>query len=181
MTLELIIFIASILFGILLYWRESQGNGVYRFFNKLFNAKELQMPAASKKGFVYQQSLLLRVVFITSLFLVGIVIARFLIPIDIATISLFASMIVGTLVGTYIANFVFKSGEVIDEKSDSIEDVFHETMEKGKDFMEDLKEKGERTLGKKEDKVENIKKEIKEDTKVETKSARDRLKDKGLM
>jgi len=177
MTLELIIFIASILFGILLYWRESQGNGVYRFFNKLFNAKELQMPATSKKGFVYQQSLLLRIVFITSLFLVGIVIARFLIPIDIATISLFASMIVGTLVGTYIANFVFKSSEVIDEKSESIEDVFHETIEKGKDFMEDLKEKGERTFENSEDKVV----EVKEDIKPETKSARDRLKDKGLM
>ncbi|QRM90063.1 hypothetical protein FG167_12750 [Lacinutrix sp. WUR7] len=177
MTLELIIFIASILFGILLYWRESQGNGVYRFFNKLFNAKELQMKSGNKKGFVYQQSLLLRIVFITSLFLVGIVIARFLIPIDIATISLFASMIVGTLVGTYIANFVFKSGEVIDEKSESIEDVFHETIEKGKDFMEDLKEKGEKSFHKTEDKIE----EIKEDVKAETKSARDRLKDKGLM
>ena len=177
MTLELIIFIASILFGILLYWRESQGNGVYRFFNKLFNSKELQMKSTNKKGFVYQQSLLLRIVFITSLFLLGIVVTRFLIPIDIATISLFASMIVGTLVGTYLANFVFKSSEVIDEKSDSIEDVFHETIEKGKDFIEDLKEKGEKSINKVEDKLEDVKEDIKE----ETKSARDRLKDKGLM
>ena len=177
MTLELIIFIASILFGILLYWRESQGNGIYRFLNKIFNSKELQMKSTNKKGFVYQQSLLLRIVFITSLFLVGIVIARFLIPIDITTISLFASMIVGTLLGTYLANFVFKSSEVIDEKSDSIEDVFQETIEKGKDFIEDLKEKGEKSIAKTEDKIEDVKEDIKE----ETKSARDRLKDKGLM
>jgi len=135
------------------------------------------MKPTNKKGFVYQQSLLLRIVFITSLFLVGIVITRFLIPIDITTISLFASMIVGTLLGTYLANFVFKSSEVIDEKSDSIEDVFHETVEKGKDFIEDLKQKSENSVEQVEDKIE----EVKEDVKEEAKSARDRLKDKGLM
>ena len=43
MTLELIVFIASILFGAVIFWRESQGNKMYRFFNKLMNSKELQM------------------------------------------------------------------------------------------------------------------------------------------
>ncbi|TVZ55240.1 hypothetical protein OD91_0486 [Lutibacter sp. Hel_I_33_5] len=173
MTLELIVFIGAILFGILLYWRESQGNGIYRFFNKLMNSKELQMKSTDKKGFVYQQSLLLRIVFITALFLIGILITRFLIPIDLATISIFASMIVGTLIGTYVANFVFKSNEVIEEKSDSIEDVFHETLEKGKDFIEDLKSKDDKE-------VTEVKK-IKEEPKEQEKSARERLKDKGLM
>ena len=70
MGLDLIAFIAAILFGILLYWRESKGNGLYRFFNKVFNSKELQMKADNPKGFIYQQSLLLRIVFITTLFLV---------------------------------------------------------------------------------------------------------------
>jgi hypothetical protein len=160
-----------------LYWRESNGNGLYRFFNKIVNSKELQMGPADKKGFVYQQSLLLRIVFITFLFLIGIVVTRFLIPIDLATISLFASMIVGTLLGTYLANIVFKSGEVIDEKSDSIEDVFHETIEKGKDFIDDLKKKGEQSANQLEDKT----KYVKDDIKDESKSARERLKDKGLM
>ena len=41
MGLELVIFIAAILFGIFLYWRESNGNGVYRFFNKILNSKEI--------------------------------------------------------------------------------------------------------------------------------------------
>jgi hypothetical protein len=63
-------------------------------------------------------------VFITALFLIGIVITRFLIPIDLATISLFASMIFGTLVGTYLAGFIFKSSEVIEEQSESLEDKF---------------------------------------------------------
>lgn len=177
MTLELIVFIASILFGILLYWRESQGNGLYRFFNKIFNAKELQMKPTDKKGFVYQQSLLLRLVFISFLFLIGIVVTRFLIPINIATISLFASMIVGTLTGTYIANFVFKSNEVIEEKSDSIEEAIKETIEKGKDFVEDLKENQAHS-------IENNPKETQEITDkaaTDAKSARERLKDKGLL
>ena len=170
MTLELIVFIASILFGALIYWRESHGNGLYRFFNKLMYSKELQMKSIDKTGFVYQQKFIIRLVFIGFLFLIGIVITRFLIPIDLATISIFASMIVGTLAGTYLANFIFKSGEVIDEKSDSIEDLVHDTIEKGKDFIEDLKTKEAEVI-----------EESKETIKTNEKSARERLKDKGLL
>ena len=170
MTLELIVFIASILFGALIYWRESNGNGLYRFFNKIMYSKDLQMKLNDKTGFVYQQKFIIRLVFIGFLFLLGIVITRFLIPIDLATISVFASMIVGTLAGTYLANFIFKSSEVIDEKSDSIEDMVQGTIEKGKDFIEDLKTKD----------AEEIK-EVKEVPKTEEKSARERLKDKGLL
>jgi hypothetical protein len=173
MTLEIIIFIASILFGVIIYWRESQGNKMYRFFNKMMNSKELQMKTTDKKGFVYQQSFLLRFVFITALFLIFIVVARFLIPIDITTISLFASMIFGTLVGTYIANFIFKSSEVIEEQSESLEEKFQEVIEKGKDFIEDIQTKD----SKEPEKIE-VKKEA---PKVEEKSARERLKDKGLL
>lgn len=173
MGLELIIFIAAIFFGAFLYWKESRSNGLYRFFNKVFNSKELQMKSTDKKGFVYQQTFLVRLIFIGFLFLIGIVITRFLIPIDIATISIFASMIVGTLAGTYLANFVFKSSEVIDKKSDSLEDIVHDTIEKGKDFIEDLKTK-------EAEEVEEVE-EIKETPKEEKKSARERLKDKGLL
>ncbi|MDO5971204.1 hypothetical protein Q4Q35_15455 [Flavivirga aquimarina] len=173
MGLELIIFIAAIFFGAFLYWRESHGNGLYRFFNKVFNSKELQMKPTDKKGFVYKQTFLVRLIFIGFMFLIGIVIVRFLIPIDIATISIFASMIVGTLAGTYLANFVFKSGEVIDEKSDSLEGMVHDTIEKGKDFIEDLKTKDT-------EEIEDVE-EIKEKPEGEQKSARERLKDKGLL
>lgn len=171
MTLELIIFIASIVFGIILYWRESQTNKIYRFFNKFLNSKELQMKSTDKKGFLYQQNFILRLVYITSLFLMGIIITRFLIPIDLATISLFASMIFGTLVGTYLAGFIFKSSEIIDQQSDSLEDKFNDVLEKGKDFIEDLK--GEEPVA--------IEKEEIEKPKAEEKSARERLKDKGLL
>ena len=184
MTIELITFIGAILFGILLYWRESNGNGIYRFVNKLAYSKELQMKPEDKKGFVYQQSLLLRIVFITAFFLLGIVVTRFLIPIDLATISLFASMIVGTLIGTYVAGFVFKSGEVIDEKSDSLEDIVTDTIEKGKDFIEDLKEKSKESVDTVEEKIEKVEDkadDAAEDIEEEGESARERLKKKGLL
>lgn len=176
MTLELIIFIAAILFGIIWFWRESKSNSLYRFFNKLMNAKPLQMSPDDPTGFVFQQKLILRLVFITALFLLVILITRFLIPIDMATISMFASMIVGTLIGTYIGGFVLKSEKVIDAKSDSLEGKFHETIEKGKDFLDDL-------TGKKED-VDIISKDTEtsiDPLKTQEKSARERLKDKGLM
>ena len=173
MTLELIVFIASILFGAVIFWRESQGNKMYRFFNKLMNSKELQMDTADKKGFVYQQSFLLRLVFIAALFLVAIVITKFIIPIDLATISLFTSMIFGTLLGTYLANFIFKSSAVIEEQSDSLEDKFQDVIEKGKDFIEDLKSEEKPA-------AENIKEEIQK-PKENEKSARERLKDKGFL
>jgi hypothetical protein len=170
MTLELIAFIAAILFGVFLYWRESKGNRLYRFLNKIINSKALQMQPDDKTGFVYQQTFLIRLVSIGFLFLVAIVVFRFLIPINVATVSMFASMMVGTLLGTYLANFILKSSKVIDKKSDIIESALEDTLEKGKDFIEDLKSK--------EEQQEEPPKEI---PKVKEKSARERLKDKGYL
>ncbi|MCK7590526.1 hypothetical protein M0G43_08080 [Subsaxibacter sp. CAU 1640] len=172
MTLELIVFISSILFGVLLYWRESTGNGLYRFFNKLMYSKKLQMSPNDPTGFLYQQKFILRLVFITAIVLVGIVIARFLIPIDIATISVFASVIVGTLVGTYIGGFVLKSEKVIDAQSESLEEKFDHAIEQGKDFIQDITTRQPKV-------IEEAEKEIEKDPNQ--KSARERLKDKGLM
>ena len=181
MTLELIIFVASILLGILLYWRESNGNGLYRFVNKLVNSKELQMKPADKKGFIFQQTFLLRLVYITALFLVVLLVLKFLIPINYTTISIFASIVVGTLIGTYAANIVIKSGDVIEEKSDSLEDIVHDTIEKGKDFIEDVTKKGNETVEDLKEDAKEIQEDVKDSLKETEKSARDRLKDKGLL
>jgi len=89
MTLELIVFVASILFGVLLYWRESNGNRFYRFINKLVYSKKLQMKPEDRTGFVFRQKFLLRLVYITFLFLAIIVIFQFLIPINYTTVSFF--------------------------------------------------------------------------------------------
>lgn len=172
MTLELIVFIGSILFGILLYWRESRGNKLYRFFNKMMYSKKLQMSPNDPTGFLYQQKFILRLVFIAIIFLVGIVIARFLIPIDIATISVFASSIVGTLIGTYVGGFVLSSEKVIEEQSGTLEEKFDHVIEQGKDFIQDISTKQPKV-------IEEAEKEIEKDPNQ--KSARQRLKDKGLM
>ncbi|WNH10190.1 hypothetical protein [Thalassobellus suaedae] len=174
MGLELVIFIVAILFGIFLYWRESNGNGAYRFLNKIVNSKELQMAADNPKGFVFKQAFLPRLVFVVSFVLVVALILEFLTPVSVFGsyngISAFSSFAVGTLIGTYIANFVIRSSKVIEEKSDSLEDIVHDTIEKGKDFIEDLKTKDAEVV-----------EEPKEAPKKEEKSARERLKDKGLL
>ncbi len=181
MTLELIVFIASLLFGAFLYWRESQSNRLYRFFNKLMYSKELQMKPEDKKGFVYQQQFILRLISIGFLFLIGVVITRFLIPIDLATISLFASMIAGTVLGTYLAGFIFKSTEVIDDKSENLEDLVKDSLEKGKDFIEDLKQQDQAEPEKIEQDSTDTSATEAPDTEAPKKSARERLKDKGYL
>lgn len=177
MGLELVIFIAAILFGIFLYWRESNGNGVYRFLNKVVNSKELQMSSHNPKGFVFKQAFLPRLIFVVSLVLIAALIVEFLTPVSVFGsyngISAFSSFAVGTLLGTYLANFVIKSSEVIEEKSDSLEDIVSNTIDKGKGFIEDLKTKDADIV----EEPESAKKEV----KVEEKSARERLKDKGLL
>lgn len=172
MTLEIIVFIASILLGIILYWRESNGNGLYRFFNKMMYSKKLQMSPNDPTGFFYQQKFILRLVFITAIVLLAIVVARFLIPIDVYTISIFASTIVGTLLGTYIGGFVLKSEKVIDTHADSLEEKFDKAIEQGRDFVNDLKTREPDVVEESETKIEKD---------PNQKSARERLKDKGLM
>ena len=177
MGLELIIFIVAILFGIFLYWRESNGNGAYRRLNKIVNSKELQMSADDKRGFVYQQAFIPRLIFVVSLVLIAAVIVEFLTPIAVFSsyngISAFSSFAAGTLIGTYLATFVIKSTKVIEEKSDTVGDIVGNVVEKGKEFIEDLKSE--------DTQEEPVKEAPKVNTETETKSARERLKDKGLM
>lgn len=209
MGLEIIIFIGSIVFGVLLYWRESNGNGAYRTLNKIVNSKELQMKATDKKGFIYQQNFLLRLVYLTIFFLVLFMLVEFLTPISIFNnyfgISTFASSIVGALIGTYVATFVIKSGDVIEDSTGDLESVVESTIEKGKsaldeavekgkDLIEDVKEKGEEFVEEVKSRTSSGEpevasteaqpepKEAKEiDPETSEKSARERLKDKGLL
>lgn len=180
MGIELVIFIAAILFGIFLYWRESNGNGAYRFLNKIVNSKELQMHPDNPKGFVYKQALIPRLVFVVTLVLVAALILEFLTPISVFAsyngISAFASFAVGALLGTYLASFVIKTSRVVEDKSGSIGDFVEDAVDRGKDLIEDLKTSDDEVLEKTEDKIEN-----KPKLKTDQKSARDRLKDKGLM
>jgi len=131
------------------------------------------MKQGDRTGFVFQQKFLFRLVYITFLFIVVMLVLKFLIPINYATVSIFASSIVGTVLGTYLANFVLKSGKIVDEKSESLTDLVSDSIEKGKEFLDDITTK---------DDIEDVAEEPKttEPPKHE-KSARERLKDKGLM
>ena len=120
--IDIIIFGSAILFGIFLYWRESNGNGAYRFINKIMNSKELQMSADNPKGFIYKQPFIPRLLFVVITMLVVGLILQFLTPIEIFSnyfaLSGFATFATGTIIGTYLANFVIKTTEVVEEKSE---------------------------------------------------------------
>jgi hypothetical protein len=177
MGLELVIFIASILLGIFIYWRESNGNKAYRTLNRIVNSKELQMAPDNPKGFVYKQAFLPRFLFVVTICLVVALVLEFVTPISVFGsyngISAFSSVVVGTLVGTYVAHLVIKSSKVIEEHGGTISDVVDDAMDKGKDYIENLKPK-ENTEGSTEQ-PEVSKRNPNE------KSARERLKDKGLL
>ena len=177
MILEFTIFVAAILLGIVLYWRESKGNKTYRFLNKIMNSKELQMKPDDQTGFVFQQKFLLRLVFITALFLIILLLFRVIFLIDTVFVSLFISSIAGTLIGTYVAGLVIKAEKVIDEKSGEFGEMVSETYQKGKEFIDDL------TGDTEQEKAASNRAETSSEKTSEKseKSARERLKDKGLL
>ncbi|MEP3208333.1 MAG: hypothetical protein ABJN95_04040 [Maribacter sp.] len=169
MTLEIIVFIGAILFGIVWYWRESKSNKIYRLANRITHAKDLQMKSDNRKGFIHEQPFLLRLVWITLLFAVGAGIVTFVTPINVFFIQYFASAIVGTLIGSYIASAVLFTRA--STSKENLEKVF----DKGKEFVEDLVE-GE------EEEVEEAKAQKTTEPEPEVKkSARDRFKDKGMI
>lgn len=172
MTLEIIVFVISILFGIVIYWRESKSNKLYRFFNRMMHSKELQMKPDNRKGFVHKQVFLMRLVWITLLFVLAGALISFATPINVIFFQYFVSAIVGTIIGTYIASaFVFTSQGL---KKDNLKKKFDEAVEKGRDFVEDLTEDEEPEPVREEQPRE-------EGDNEDQKSARDRLKDKGMI
>lgn len=172
MTLEIIVFVIAILFGIIIYWRESKSNRLYRFFNKMMHSKELQMAPDNPKGFVHKQVFLMRLVWITLLYVIAGALISFATPINVIFFQYFVSAIVGTLIGTYIASaFIFTSQGL---KKENLKKKFDEAVEKGRDFVEELTEE------EKPDPVKEEKGETNEPDE-EQKSARDRLKDKGMI
>ena len=174
MTLEIIIFVLAILLGIVLYWRESKSNAVYRFINKLTHNDELQMKPDNRKGFLHLQPFLMRLVYVTLLFVIGAVIVRFVTPINAFFVQYFVSAIVGVMIGTYIASaFLFARDST---KKENLEKVFDKGKEMVEDFAEDVKER----FDTKEEPVSETKETPKQEA-PKKKSARDRFKDKGMI
>lgn len=172
MTLEIIVFILAILFGILFYWQESRSNKLYRFFNKLTHSKELQMKPENSKGFVHKQPFLLRLVWVSLLFLCLGVALTILIPFTVNYLQYFVAAIVGSLIGTYIASiFLFAQEKT---KKEHLEKVY----EKGKELLDDISEDVKENFA--SDKKPEAQEPLKSIEKPK-KSARDRLKDKGMI
>ncbi len=167
MTLEIIVFVLAILLGIVLYWREFKSNKLYRFFNKLTHTKELQMTPEDPKGFIYGQAFLIRLVWITLLFVLGAALITAVTPINVFFVQYFVSAIVGVLLGTYLATFVVKTNKTISKEN------FDKVLDKGKDFIEEL------TEGDNPEVIEPT--EEPEKIEAPKKSARERLKDKGMI
>lgn len=173
MTLEIIVFTIAILFGIVIYWREAKSNKLYRFFNRLMYARDLQMKADNRKGFVHKQVFLMRLVWITLLFVLAAAVLSFATPINVIFLQYFVSAIVGTLVGTYIASLFIFTAEGF--KKDNIKKNLEKAYDKSKDFIEDI------TDGESDSVPEQESKKVDEPDSKPQKSARDRLKDKGMI
>jgi len=172
MTLEIIVFVLAILFGIIWFWRESRSNKLYRLANKITHSKKLQMKADNSKGFVHKQHFLMRLVWITLVFVLATSVISFVTPINAFYVQYFASAIVGTLLGTYVASALIIAQDKT--KKEHLEKVF----QKGKEFVEELTD------------LEDDQKENQDIQTAETetaepeapkKSGRDRLKDKGMI
>jgi len=181
MTLEIIIFVLATLLGVVVAYRESKNNSLYRFFNKLFHSKELQMKPDNPKGFVYGQHFLMRVVWIIIGYIAVSGILSFVTPINIIYIQHFASAVVGTLIGTYLTTMFFATSEGLSKEN--VMKQAKEVYEKGKDLVEDLTDgKEEETIKTKQTASTSQNEKPAEEPQTEVKkSARDRLKDKGMI
>ncbi len=175
--LDFIVFIASILFGVLIYWRESRSNSIFRGYNTFINKKETRMEASDRKGFFYQRSIvyrLLNVLFLTILF--GMIVYNTpLLNKHILEVSL--SFFVGVLAGTYLAAALPTVKRAVDNPLDALKDVGNA----GKGVLTDLTETAtEKLTEKKSEKIAPPEKEVEtEEPKKET--ARERMKRKGYL
>ena len=173
MTLEIIVFVLAILFGLILYWSESKSNRIYRWINHLTHNGELQMKADNRKGFFHLQPFVWRLVYITLLFVIAASIISFATPINAFYPQYFVSSIVGTLIGTYAGTLIVFAAEKT--KTEAIKKAYEKGKESVADLVDDVKEKFEPEANEpapaSPDKVSEAPK----------KSARDRLKDKGMI
>ena len=174
MTLEIIVFVLAILFGIIIYWSESKSNRIYRWINHLTHNEEMQMKTDNRKGFIHLQPFLLRLVYITLLFVFVGAIVSFATPINAFFFQYFISGIVGTLIGSYIASLVVFASERT--KKEALQKAFEKGKENVGEFVEEIKEKFEPEVNEAEQTPpDNISEAPKK------KSARDRFKDKGMI
>ncbi|WP_271856241.1 hypothetical protein [Patiriisocius marinus] len=173
MTLEIIVFVLAILFGMILYWSESKSNRVYRWINHLTHNEDIQMKADNRKGFFHLQPFIWRLVYLTLLFVVVGAVVSFATPINAFYIQYFVSAIVGTLIGTYLAGLIVFASEKT--KKEALVEAYEKGKESVEDLVEDVKDRFEPEV------IETKQPSQKNISEAPKKSARDRFKDKGMI
>jgi len=185
MGLEIIIFVIAITFGVILYWRESNNNKTYKFFNKLVNSKALQMHPNDPKGFVYKQSFVSRLLFLALFSVIAALVVQFVTPISIFTtyygISSLASFTFGAVLGTYLSNFIIKSSQIAHDKSEDIGEFLDDAVNTGKTVFKGINKKDKTQDNEPLDRPPKDQSPTRLKDESDEQSARDRLKDKGLM
>ena len=131
------------------------------------------MKPENKKGFVHQQDFLLRLVYITLLYLVVAALIAIALPFVFNYIQYFISAIVATVLGTYIASLFLFAREKT--KKENLEKAYNKGKESIGEFTQDIRNNFEP-----EKEIETPLKPTSE-PEVPKQSARDRLKDKGMI
>ncbi len=184
MVLEIIVFVGSILLGVLIYWRESRSNGKFRAYNAFINKKSTRMAATDRKGFFYLRSVQFRVlnaVLLAAIF--GILIYQ--LPLITEHLQLIAAFFVGIIGGSYIAAALPSVKRAVDNPLDTLQEV----GQAGKNIVSDLtnvasdkiKEATEEIIPEKQAKEDTKPEEEKKEIPEEKESARDRMKRKGYL
>jgi len=177
MTLEIILSVCALLFGFLIYWRESRSNAIFRAFNSFINKKETRMAADDFKGFFYLRKLpfrALNALVMTALF--GLIL--YYIPFLNLGLQPLATFFVGFVLGTYIAGVLPSVKRAMDNPLEAIKEV----GDKGRNIVEDLTESA---VGEQEAEIEERPKESPKEKKAEEappgETARERMKRKGYL
>jgi hypothetical protein len=178
-TFDIIIFISSIVFGVTLYWLEAKNNGLYRTINKITHSEELQMKPTDKKGFFVNQEFVPRLIYVNLIFIIA-VLFFLLLPFSLR-VEYYVSAVFGTMIGIYIGSFVVSI-------KDTSEDIIDKVVDTGKEIIDDIKTKGKEaaesfssTSNANEESSAEAKTEATKEEEAPKKSARERLKDKGLL
>ena len=182
MFLEIIISILAILVGIVVYWRESRSNSIFRGYNAFINKKETRMKANDRKGFFFLRNPAYRVLNALLLAAIFSIIIYYVPFLRTQIIQLGLAFLVGFVVGTYIASALPTVKRAIDNPMATLQDV----GEEAKNIVSDLSQSAkERILESKENvptpSTEPKKEVAPEEPKEEKESARDRMKRKGYL
>lgn len=177
MFLEIIIFIAALLLGVLIYWRESRSNGLFRAYNAFINKKETRMEATDRKGFFHLRPLIYRVLNALLLAIAVGIIVYYLPLLNNHILQIALAAFVGIVLGTYLAAALPTVKRAVDNPLEALQDV----GEAGKEIISDLSETAAERI-KKEPVEKEIEKKLEEQPKEEKKeTARERMKRKGYL